>query len=75
MTSRKACFFTNDELINLYTNQLVSNLRNRTATLPCCGNMLAPLNKFQGKMLAQLNISTEDALFHFNLAHYHANEV
>ena len=66
---RTARFFTDGELVNLYKSQLLSYVEYRTpAIYHACDSILAPLNKFQDKFLAELGISAEDALFHFNLA-------
>ena len=66
---KTAPFFTDGELINLYKSQLRSYLEYRTATLyHACDTLLAPLDAFQQKLLRELCISEEDALFNFNLA-------
>ena len=66
---RTARFLTDGELVNLYKSQLLSYLEYRTTAIyHACDSILAPLNKFQDKFLAELGISAEDALFHFNLA-------
>ena len=47
---RSACFFTDDELVNLYRTKLISYLEYRTATIcHVCGIVLVPLDKFQNR--------------------------
>ena len=52
---RTARFFTDGELVNLYKSQLLSYVEYRTpAIYHACDSILAPLDKFQDKFLAEL---------------------
>ena len=56
-------------MVNLYKAKVLSYAEYRTAAIyHYCDTVLVPLNKLQDSFLAELGLSCQDALLHFNLA-------
>ena len=56
-------------MVNLYKAKVLSYTEYRTAAIcNACDTALSPLDKLQNNFLAELGVSCQDALMHFNLA-------
>ena len=77
---RTGFVFTDNKLLNIHKNLLISYLEHRTAAIyHACDTVVAPVDCFQCEWLYELGTSVEDALCHLNLArlrckmrHHHA---